>query len=98
MEPTEILRFIFALLFVVSLMGALWLILKRLGAGHTSPIGKKRRLSIVEVLPIDPRHKAILLRRDDREHLVILSPNGETVIEHISSSQEEKEKEYVDPL
>lgn len=83
METTEILRFILALIFVVSLMGALWLILKRIGVngGFTLQQGKKRRLRIVEILPIDARHKAILLRRDSTDHLVILGPNGETVIE-----------------
>lgn len=83
MEPTEILRFVVALIFVVSLMGALWLILKKLGVNGAFSIqpGKKRRLHIIEMLPLDAKHKAILLRRDDIDHLVILGPNGETVVE-----------------
>jgi len=83
MESPDIIRFIVALIFVVSLMALLWIILKKLGlSGGVSAIhGKKRRLKIVEILPIDLRHKAVLLRCDDKDHLVILGPNGETVVE-----------------
>lgn len=72
-----------ALILVVSLMGGLWIILKKLGLNGPVQIssGAKKRLKIVEVLPLDPRRKAIILRRDDTEHLVILSTSGETVVE-----------------
>ena len=43
--------------------------------------GAKRRLKIVETLPIDARHKAVLIQRDDTQHLVVLSNSGDTVIE-----------------
>ncbi len=93
METNEILRFISALLFVVSLMGGLWLILKKLGinGGFTLQQGKKRRLHIVEMLPLDVKHKAVLLRCDDKDHLVILGPNGETVVHQSLQVQEEKD-------
>lgn len=92
METSEILRFLMALIFVVSLMGGLWIILKKLGinGGLTLQQGKKRRLKIVEILPIDIKHKAVLLRRDDKDHLVILGTNGETVIEQSIPVQDEK--------
>jgi flagellar protein FliO/FliZ len=80
----EILRFLASLLFVIGLMGGLWYILKKIGVNgsYSLPTSKKRRLKIIEILPIDMRHKAVLLRRDDKDHLVILGPNGETVVEH----------------
>lgn len=83
MESVEFLRAIMALFLVLGLMGGLWLILKKLGLNGPVqiPTGTKRRLKIVEVLPLDPRRKAIILRRDDTEHLVILSASGETVVE-----------------
>lgn len=92
METNEVLRFISALIFVVSLMGGLWLILKRMGinGGFTLQQGKKRRLKIVEMLPLSGSHKAVLLRCDDKDHLVILGPNGETVVEKSIQVQEEK--------
>lgn len=92
METTEILRFLSALVFVVSLMGGLWLILKKIGinGGFTLQQGKKRRMRIVEILPLSVKHKAVLLRCDDKDHLVILGPNGETVIEKSIQVQEDK--------
>ena len=39
------------------------------------------RLGVVEALTIDAKHRLVLLRRDDREHLVMISPEGTTVIE-----------------
>lgn len=91
METNEVLRFLSALVFVISLMGGLWLILKKMGinGGFTLQQGKKRRLALVEMLPIDPKHKAVLLRCDDKDHLVILGPNGETVVETSIKVQEE---------
>jgi flagellar protein FliO/FliZ len=83
MEITDYLKFLFALLFVLSLMGGLAYALKYFGFGGTSRMlpADKRRLKIVEVLHLDARHRASLLRRDDREHLVILGSSGETVVE-----------------
>jgi flagellar protein FliO/FliZ len=71
------------LLFVLSLMGGLAFALKYFGIGGAARLipADKRRLKIVETLPLDARHRAILLRRDNKEHLVILSPTGETVVE-----------------
>ncbi|MBI1326883.1 MAG: hypothetical protein GC136_04490 [Alphaproteobacteria bacterium] len=79
-----IIKFTAGLLIVLALMGLLalglrWWNEKR---GFTTPLtGKDRRLRIVEVLMLDTRHKAVLLQRDGTEHLVILGPNGETVVE-----------------
>ena len=101
METTEILRFITALIFVVSLMGILWIILKKIGinGGFTIQPGNKRRLKIVEVLPIDAKHKAILLRRDNKEHLVILGTNSETVVETSIPQQDiQDNQDNVEPL
>ncbi|MFA7276552.1 MAG: hypothetical protein WC043_07110 [Pseudobdellovibrionaceae bacterium] len=83
MDSPDLLRFFLALVFVVSLMGGLWFALKKLGLGGplVLPVASKRRLKLVEVLPLDARRKAILLRRDHTEHLVILGPTGETVVE-----------------
>jgi len=82
MEIADYLKFFFALLFVLSLMGGLAYILKRLGIGQGSVLtGSKRRLKIAEILPIDARHKAVLIQRDDTQHLVLLGNSGDTVIE-----------------
>src|SRR3546814_9153580 len=40
-----------------------------------------RRLHFVEIAPRGVRRKLVLLRRDDREHLVLLGANSDIVIE-----------------
>ena len=82
MEAVDYLKFVASLALVLGLMGGLALVLKRLGLGNVGMLPPdKRRLKVVEILTIDPRRKALILRRDDKEHLVILGVNGETVVE-----------------
>ena len=81
MDIQDYLKFFFALIFVLSLMGGLAYVLKRVGYGHGGMVASKhRRLKIIETLPIDAKHKAVLLGCDDKEHLVLLNVNGDTVI------------------
>ena len=82
METYDYIKFIAAFCLVLGLMGGLALVLKRIGLGNVGMMpADKRRLKIVEILQLDPRRKAVLIRRDDTDHLVILGPSGETVIE-----------------
>lgn len=79
----QILRLLAALAFVLALMGGLALLLKRLGlAGATAPTPQKRRLKIIETLSLDTRRRLVIIQRDDKQHLVILGPTGETVVEN----------------
>ena len=84
-------RFIAALVFVLALMLGLSAVMKRLHARTAGlPAGRRRRLRVVETLPLDARRRAVLIRRDDREHLVILGVGADTVIETgIESPQDE---------
>lgn len=84
MDVIDYLKFFFALIFVLALMGGLAYILKRLGLSQDglSTLNKKdKRLKVVEALPLDAKRKAVLIQRDDQEHLVLLSASGETVVE-----------------
>lgn len=82
METTDYIKFFAALIFVLGLMGGLALVLKRIGLSSASMIpADKRRLKVLEILPLDARRKAVLLARDGAEHLVIFGPAGETVVE-----------------
>lgn len=75
-------QFVLALLFVLGLIGVLANLARRFGLAPTaSRRGSGRRLGISEILPLDGKRRAVLLRRDGVEHLVILSPASETVIE-----------------
>lgn len=83
MPDSEILlKFISAFAFVLAMMFLLSWVLKRMGLpGHSLLPSGKRRLKIVEFLPIDHRRRLVLVRRDDKEHLLVLGVGGETVVE-----------------
>ena len=82
METYDYIKFIAALIFVLGLMGGLALVLKKINLGNIGMTpSDKRRLKVVEFLALDARRKALILRRDGVEHLVILGPSGETVVE-----------------
>lgn len=57
--------------------------MRRFGfGGVTNPKpGEARRLSVVEARSLDARRQLVLVRRDGVEHLLLLSANGETVVE-----------------
>jgi flagellar protein FliO/FliZ len=84
MDISEYFRFALALIFVLALIGVLAAVARRAGFGFPAssikPSGA-RRLSIVEVTPLDGRRRLVLIRRDNVEHLLMLSPNSEHVIE-----------------
>ncbi|MCB1591087.1 MAG: flagellar biosynthetic protein FliO [Alphaproteobacteria bacterium] len=74
-------RMIAALLFVIALMGGLSLILRRLGLSGPAPAHSgRKRLKIIESLPLDARRRLVLVQCDEAQHLVIIGPGGETVI------------------
>lgn len=79
MDMETLFRFAAALVFTLALMGILGIILKRTGQGVRAKSG--RRLKIIEALALDPKRKLLLIARDGQEHLVIVGPNGETVVE-----------------
>lgn len=80
---TDYLRFLFALLFVLGLIGGLALVGKRFGFGHRGPTvrGQAKRLAIVETMALDPKRRLVLVRRDGAEHLILLGTSGELVVE-----------------
>lgn len=75
-------RFLFALTAVIVLIGlAAWAAKRLIPSLRAVNQGGVRRIGIVEVTTLDTRRRLVLLRRDDVEHLVILGPNSETVVE-----------------
>ena len=80
---TGYLRCALALIFVLALIGILVAVARRFGFGYATPskTGHGRRLSIVEIMPIDTKRRLVLVRRDDREHLILLGQTSETLIE-----------------
>lgn len=77
-----ILKFVAAFALVMGLMLGLAWVMKRAGLGGKSFLpGGKRRLAIVEQLPLDHRRRLMIIRRDDRDHLIIVGPDGHLVVE-----------------
>lgn len=81
MTIEDYIRFASALIFVLALMGIFGIALRKMNRMQNGFLGRNDRLTVIEQKMIDSRHKMVLIRRDDTEHLIILSQNGDTVVE-----------------
>lgn len=84
MEFAGYLRFLLALVFVIGLIALLATVARRMGLGFPAAAlkgSRNRRLSVVEATALDGRRRLVLIRRDDVEHLIVLGPSSEMVIE-----------------
>lgn len=83
MSAGTYLQFVVALAFVIALIAVLAWAVKRFGlAAHMGAAKSgKRRLSIVESTALDTKRRIVLVRRDDREHLLLLGAGNDAVIE-----------------
>jgi flagellar protein FliO/FliZ len=75
-------RFLLALVAVLAMLVCFAWLARRFGfAGKSFTKGGRRRLAIVEMVPIDAKRRLILLRRDQTEHLIVLGADSAVVIE-----------------
>jgi len=83
MDLLSLLRTLGGLAVVLGLLaGALWLVRRYDLRLPGRAIGARdRRLELLETLPIDGRRMVALLRRDGREHLVLIAPEGHLILE-----------------
>src|SRR5882762_5756993 len=83
MEWSTYLQFFLALIFVLGLIMAMSWALKRFGFGdgNKGPLARRRRVAMIESTALDSRHRVVLLRRDDVEHLVLVGPNTSQIIQ-----------------
>ena len=83
MDSGSLVNAALALGFVLGLIVLLAWVVRRLnlvpGMGALKRAGK--RLSVVEMTPIDVRHKLVLVRRDGAEHLLLLGAQTNVVVE-----------------
>lgn len=87
-DTQQIIKLIAAFAFVLALMGGLSILIRRLGLNDGGGgIGTKKRLALVDRLILDNKRRAVILRCDDEEHLVILGQNSETLIKTLDASQ-----------
>lgn len=88
MTGIDILYAVFSLLFVLGLIGGLALLMRhssglkntmgRLAGGRTT--SRDRRLCLVESLAVDTRRRLVLVRADDREHLLLVGGDRDLVV------------------
>lgn len=90
-EPQNLFLYAAALAFVLALVALFAWIARRFmpGAGGTST-GRRKRLAILESLALDPKTRAVLLRRDDVEHLIVLGPHGPLKVESMKAVAEDR--------
>jgi flagellar protein FliO/FliZ len=82
MDYTLYLRFLLALGIVILLIGGAAWLLKRLQKRFGLRLhGGQRRLELLEILPIDTKRRLLLIRRDDREHLLLIGGEQDLVVE-----------------
>jgi flagellar protein FliO/FliZ len=76
LELAEFSRAVIGLGIVLLLIaGVLWL-LRRFAPQAMARGGGGRRLAVVESLVIDPRTRLVMVRRDAREHLLLVTASG----------------------
>ena len=80
MEISSYIQLALALVVVIGLMAIFSLILKKMNAFQSGVAGRSNRLKIMEQRMIDTKHKAVIIRCDNKDHLVILSQNSDTVV------------------
>lgn len=84
MDIEQYLRFAGALLFVLALIMILARVLRRTSFGAGSGVHPKlRRLAVIESLGLDTKRRLVLIRRDGHEHLILLGPAGDILVETI---------------
>tara|TARA_R110000868_G_scaffold219607_1_gene470697 strand:+ start:1429 stop:1755 length:327 start_codon:yes stop_codon:yes gene_type:complete len=90
-------QYLLAMLVLLGLLGALGLFsyavqrgwILQTVTGLRGVATTARRLSIVETLVVDPRRRVVIIRSDDREHVILLGAERETVLESRASGPPE---------
>ena len=96
----EILQFVAVLIFVIGLILGLSYLIRRYSTPGYGPFRKAsdRRLSVQESLNLDPKRRAVILRCDTSEYLVIVGGERDFVLDQIeykSNSDNDAPKEPV---
>lgn len=82
MEDIGLLRGLLSLAFVVGLVLAMGWVLRRWDMSKLAgKMQQGRRLQLREQLYLDARRKAVILRCDEKEYLVVLGAQGEQFME-----------------
>ena len=90
MDWNVYVRFVLAFCSVLGLIALVAWFAKRYGiAGIKPPSRRQRRLSLLENLPLDGRRRLVLVRRDDKDHLLLIGGGTDLLIESIRPDLDE---------
>lgn len=83
MEFLPFLKYILGLIFVLGLIAGAAYVARHFGMvpRASQKSSSERRLEITEVLSVDAKRRLILIKRDEQEHLVLLGPERDLLIE-----------------
>ena len=81
MDFETIVRFALALAFVLGLLLLLAAAARRWNWASRAMPARGKRLGVIEITAIDGKHSLALVRRDGTEHLLLLGPHGDLVVE-----------------
>jgi flagellar protein FliO/FliZ len=79
-------RALFALIATLALIGLVAYGARRLGMIQPGQAGV-RRLKVLESLMLDPRRRLVVVRFDNRDHLLLLSPAGDRPIAEVAAKE-----------
>lgn len=81
-------RAVFALLATLALIGLAAYAARRFGMIQPGGAAAPKRLKLLESLMLDPRRRLVVVRFDDRDHLLLLSPDGDRPVAEVAAKQE----------
>lgn len=87
-DVSSYLSYLLAFLFVLALIGIVAWIFKGLSGGRSTNGGgglfggREKRIGVVQAASVDGRRKLILVRRDDKEHLIMVGGPVDMLIEN----------------
>jgi flagellar protein FliO/FliZ len=84
MDTMELFRAVLALVLVLGLIGGAAWAARRFGPAMWLGARRSksdRSLGVLESLPVDARHRLVLVRRGERQHLLLIGPNHSLVVE-----------------
>ena len=86
MELLDWARALFALIATLALILGVAYAARRLGMLQPGAQGTKR-MRISETLMLDPRRRMVIVRVDEREHVLLLGPGGDVVVGDMAAKQ-----------
>ena len=86
MDLLDIARTLFALIATLAVIVGAAYGARRLGMLQNAGQGPKR-MRITETLMLDPRRRMVIVRVDDREHVLLLGPGGDVVVGDMAAKE-----------